>query len=289
LNKQKEPENGEPTPDAPPTQSGASPPRRLAEGALEGIVTTGSGPLASATVVAEWKAITDAEGRFVLGHLPPGTFTLQVSPPTPRYQSSTTSVTLETEKKASVFVFLKESAGTVEGDVTDGRGNMLANAEVFGLLRATQETETVKVDEDGHYFFKDVPPGKHFIRAKAPGYMTEGKSVDVVGSKPTSCSFVLMPGALSLVGNVTDMGGKAVDAEVYLMKGGIVVAKVKTRAVDGSYAFHDLVPANYTLTVAAPGLGSKGWTGKLERDELLDFRLEAQPPPSLDLTKRFWH
>ncbi len=264
---------------APPAAQAANPTAKPIEGAVEGLVATASGPLANAVVrIPEVKVTTDSKGKFVIEHLPIGSFSLLVDSPTARFRGSTTVVRTEAERRVTAFIFLGEAVGTIDGDVVDEKGNSLREAEVSGLFHATHDAEAVKVDEKGHFSIKDVPPGTHFLRAKAPGFMTEGQSVEVVGNAPSTCRFVLKPGLLSIAGKVTDSQGRGVEAEVYLMKGGVVVERKKTKSGEGDYAFRDLVPANFELTVVAPGLGPKGWMGKLEKDEVVDFRLEVMSP-----------
>ncbi len=254
----------------------ATPPKP-AEGALSGIVATASGPLADAAVwFEERKTITDAKGRFLMEHLPPGKITLRVIPPTPRFEDSPTPVTVVQDKQTDVFLFVRESVGVVEGDVFDERGNVIVGAEVYGFFRASGPSESVKTDEKGHFRLEGITPGGHYIRASAPGFMTEGVSVEVVGGKPVACTFSLKKGSTSVRGRVTDAEGNGIEGEIYLLKAGVVVTKLSTKLGDGTFSFSDLVPAVYELTIVAPGYAPTGWRGELEKDKTLEFKLEKQ-------------
>ena len=209
-------------------------------------------------------------------HLPPGTITLRVIPPTPRFQDSPTPVTVVQDKKTDVFLFLRESVGTVEGEVIDEGSRGIAGARVYGYFHASGTMEFVDTDEKGHYRFEGITPGGHFIRASAPGFMTEGKSIEVVGSKPSTCIFSLRKGSITLGGRVEDGGSTGVDSEIYLLRAGIVVMKLNTKKEDGKFLFRDLLPGVYELTIVAPGYAPAGWRGELDGDKSLEFKLEKQ-------------
>ncbi len=265
------------SPGEPTKEVEVAPPEKPAEGDLKGVVATASGPLANATVwFEERKAITDSKGRFLMEHLPPGTVTLRVIPPTPRFQDSPTPATVVQDKKTDVFIFLRESVGTVEGEVVDEGGKGIAGARVYGYFHASGTMEFVDTDEKGHYRFDGITPGGHFIRASAPGFMTEGKSIEVIGGKPSACTFSLKKGSISLDGKVEDASGSGVDSEIYLLKGGIVVVKMNTKQGDGKFLFRDLLPGVYELTIVAPGYAPTGWRGELDGDKSLEFKLEKQ-------------
>ena len=263
------------TVEGPPAGGGAS--EKALEGTIEGIVTTTRGPLAGAVVsFGEFKAVTDQGGRFTLEHLPVGHVQLQVASPTDQFTSSTMDVSIEANERKDIYVFLRESNGLIEGTVMDEAGNVIGGAKVWGVISSLEPT-TVEADEKGHYSFKDVPAGEHFIRAKAPGFMAEGVSVRVTGGKTTAQDFRLKAAALSIKGRVVDMEGRPVDAELYLLRRGIVVLRVKNSPEDGSYAFPDLLPDLYEITVVAGGYNPRGWHGRLEKDEVVELRLEKAP------------
>ncbi len=267
----------EPVPEVPADEVVVAPPEEPVEGALGGVVATAGGPLADATVwFGERKAVTDAKGRFLMEHLPPGPVTLRVIPPTPRFQDTPTPATVVRDKKTDVFLFLRESVGVLEGDVFDEEEKGIAGAQVYGYFRASGEVESVKADEKGHYRFEGISPGSHFIRASAPRFMTDGKSVEIVGGKSAACTFILKRGAIAIGGRVGDTSGSGIDAEIYLLKSGIVVTKLNTKLGDGSFSFHDLVPGVYELTIVAPGYAPTGWRGEIDSDKSLDFKLEKQ-------------
>jgi hypothetical protein len=254
---------------------------KIAEGSVDGQVSCVEGPMINATVsIGMITTLSDAKGNFLLEHVPPGIAKVRVKSPTTRFYDSSVDVLVETDKRKNMFIFLKEVTGTVEGNITDESGKFLAGAEVYSLFRLGKDAITAKTDEKGHYIFTDIPRGNYFVRAKAKGYMTEGISVNVTGGSTALTNFTLKPASLSITGRVVNKAGAPVDCEIYLLRKGIVVTKVKTASTgDGTFEIADLVPDTYEMTTSAAGLMPKAWFGKLEKSEVINFELDEMPPP----------
>src|SRR5208283_4960326 len=255
--------------------------QKIAEGSVDGQVSCVEGPMINATVsIGMNTTLTDAKGNFLLEHVPPGIVKVRVKSPTTRFYDSSVDVLVETDKRKNLFIFLKEVTGTVEGEVTDESGKFLVEAEVYSLFRLGKDAITAKTDEKGHYIFTDIPRGNYFVRAKAKGYMTEGKSVSVTGGNIALTNFALKQATLSISGKVSNKDGAPIDCEIFLLRKGIVVTKVKTtESGDGTFEFPDLVPDNYEITTSSAGLMPKAWFGKLEKSEVINFQLDVMPPP----------
>ena len=257
---------------------------KLAEGSIDGQVACIEGPVTNASVsIGMISTFSDAKGNFLLEHIPPGIVKLRVKSPVTRFYDSSTDVLIEADQKKNVFIFLTEVTGVVEGVITDESGKPIVGGEVSGMFRLAKPPVTTKSDEKGHYNFTDVPRGSYYIRARAQGFMTEGADVSVTGGSQIVKNFQLKIANLSISGKVTTKEGAAVDCEVYLMRRGIVVTRVNTvKGSDGRYAFPDLIPDNYEIGVLAPGYIARGWTGKLEKAETVDFDLEVMPVTNTD-------
>jgi Carboxypeptidase regulatory-like domain len=59
--------------------------------------------------------------------------------------------------------------GTLSGTVTDPTGTVLPHATVTVRNRATSEIFTVKTDETGRFYLRDLPVGTYYVRADANG------------------------------------------------------------------------------------------------------------------------
>jgi large repetitive protein len=257
---------------------------KLAEGSIDGQVACIEGPVTNASVsIGMISTFSDAKGNFLLEHIPPGIVKLRVKSPVTRFYDSSTDVLIEADQKKNVFIFLTEVTGMVEGVITNEGGKPIVGAEVSGMFRLAKPLVTTKTDEKGHYNFAEVPRGSYYIRAKASGFMTEGADVNVTGGSQIARNFQLKTANLSISGKVTTKEGAAVDCEVYLMRRGIVVTRVNTvKGGDGKYAFPDLIPDNYEIGILAAGYIARGWTGKLEKAETVDFDLDVMPVTNTD-------
>ena len=52
-----------------------------------------------------------------------------------------------------------------------------------------------------------------------------------------------------------------------------------TSSGDGAYELADLVPDTYEMTTSSPGRMAKGWFGKIEKSEVVNFELDEMPLP----------
>jgi hypothetical protein len=253
----------------------------LPTGNVEGVVTTSRGPLNGAVVsIGELKTTTDASGRFALEKVAAGPMKLTVTSPDAQFEGASADVVVEEDDVKDLYLYLRESPGTISGVVTDESGSPLPKAKVWGTLTSLQPT-TVETDEKGHFVLTGAPAGEHYIRAKADGYMSEGASVHVLGSRTVDCDFALKAGAISLTGVVLDTGGKPVEADLYLLRKGVVVLRIRSSASDGKYVFPDLLPGVYEISMVSLGYVPKGWSGRLNKDGVVNFELEAMTPPDL--------
>ena len=256
--------------------------QKIAEGTVEGHVACVEGPIRNATVsVGMIYAFSDSKGNFLLEHLPPGIGKIKVKSPTNRFYDSSLDIMVEADMRKNISVFLEEVTGTIEGVVSDQSGEPLSDAEISGIFRPTKEATVVKTDERGHYIMTEVPRGVYFIRAKARGHMTEGAKIDVVGGISTRTNFTLSLASLSITGKVLSKEGSPIDCEIFLTRKGVVVARTKTTSSgNGEYAFNDLVPDFYEIGTTSSGHTPKGWLGKLEKSEIVNFELEPIPSAS---------
>ncbi len=218
--------------------------QKIAEGSIDGQVATSEGPVINATVMfGVIETFTDTKGNFLLEHIPPGIGKIIVKSTTNRFNDLTLDVLVEADKRKTLFLFLTEVTGTVEGTVTDESGKPLVGAEVWSVFRLGKPEVTVKTDEKGHYNFSEIPRGVYFVRARANKHMIEGATVNVKGASAVVADITLKTAALSITGKVVrKKDGAAVDCQIYLMRKGIVVTTATTNSSgDGKFIFDNLI------------------------------------------------
>jgi hypothetical protein len=204
-----------------------------------------------------------------------------VKPRTSRFQNYEQDILIEAGmKKQGMFVFLTEVTGTIEGTVVDENGKPLVGAELSGVFGPAEPFVTAKTDDKGHYVFAEVPRGSYYIRAKGQGRMTEGAPVNVTGGSTIVSNFMLMPGNLTIRGNVVSKKEQGpVECDIYLMRKGIVVTRATLAGSgDGRFIFDNLVPDIYEISITARGHITMSWQGKLEKSETVNFELEEARP-----------
>ena len=59
----------------------------------------------------------------------------------------------------------------VEGDVVDQQNKAVTNTIIIATDTVRKTMDTVRTDERGFYYFKELKPGIHKIEANAPGFL----------------------------------------------------------------------------------------------------------------------
>jgi hypothetical protein len=73
-------------------------------------------------------------------------------------------------------------------------------------------------------------------------------------------------------GTVSDESGKAIQAEIFLMKSGIVIQKTKSDVSTGDYEF-PVLPGIYEINAVASGRTPTWWHGSVSADTKVDVSL----------------
>ena len=157
--------------------------RVFGDGSIRGTVTDNSGaPVADAAVELSGNEQTarsttaGADGVFTFAEVPPGSYTLTVTPPTgfTLGGAGTVSVVVVSETEAEVPDFVLQPVivvpGSIRGSVIDSTGAVVANASVL-LIGNGQDPRYVSSGPDGVYTFASVPPGAYTVKvAPPPGF-----------------------------------------------------------------------------------------------------------------------
>ena len=180
-----------------------------------GVALTGNGQAGRSTTTA-------ADGAYAFDDVPPGTYTLTVTPPAGFTVggAATISVTVESETQADVSAFVLDRVstnGSVRGVVTDGAGGVPnVTLELSASGQAPRSTTT---GSDGIYLFADVAPGTYELTIAPPsGYTLKAggaTSVSVVSGIQANLSPFLLEHD-SCVTARPDFGGPATAADLAL-------------------------------------------------------------------------
>jgi hypothetical protein len=145
---------------------------------------------AAGSTMARAEALTDTSGRFEIGALPDGLYTVNVRPPGGFIAPPpVTSVRIDGGKAAAVTIKV-ERGGAIEGRVLDADGDPVAGATVRGLswmtmngTRRPVQRGSASTNDLGRYRLYGLPAGKYVVTAivRSP----EDMSTPMPGFAPT--------------------------------------------------------------------------------------------------------
>jgi iron complex outermembrane receptor protein len=96
---------------------------------------------------------------------------------------------------ACASLMLAQSTATLQGNISDAKGAMIANAAVTIRNTATGKTKTVIADSTGHYTATGLLPGSYTVTADAPGFAQASKSSVSLGENGADVALTLQIGS----------------------------------------------------------------------------------------------
>jgi hypothetical protein len=247
---------------------------------IRGTVKYPWGEVRKASVtVGEISVVSDNAGNYEIASLDPDSYNVEARAPFPGYEAATQKVELAAGEIKVVDFYLDFEKATVEGHVCDVDGKPIGGAVMSGVLYG-QEMQTVTSDDQGFFRFDKVTPGDRFMRVNAQGYMGQTKDFTAKKEGVTTVEFRLQPASCRIYGTATDESSKAIQAEIFLMKSGVVVQKTRSDASTGDYEF-PVLPGIYEINAVASGRTPTGWHGSVTTDMKVDLSLVLAPetPP----------
>lgn len=235
-----------------------------ATGSIRGTVVDGAGaPLGNVSVVVrsgdlEVKTTTPTAGEvgsFVVPKLPtPATYVLTFT--LPGFSSVTEALDLAAgEARTGVVARLIGGTGTVQGRVSGPTGAPLGGVTVTVARGAfSASASTLTTGDVGGYTIANIPvPGAYTVTFSSPGLVSETRVVTFTVAGPiTGVDATLRSSLASLSGTVTSNGAPIGGATVTLTDGRAPRSTATATRPAGAYAFADLAPGTYTVTVTAP-------------------------------------
>ncbi len=257
-------------------------------------------------------AVTDAMGNYDFENLPPGDYTVTVTPPAGYVNTgdpdgtfdSTTEVTLGAGEDIDVEDFGYQGTGSI-GDTIfeDTNGNGVEDPGEMGIAGVTVTLTdatgavvgTAVTDAMGNYDFENLPPGDYTVTVTPPaGY---DNTADPNGAFDDTAAVTLAPGEdnddqdFGYQGNgsigdfiwedtngdgVQDPGEMGIAGVTVTLTDatGAVIGTAVTNA-SGKYEFVDLPPGDYTVTVTPPA----GYTNTGDPDGAFDSTSEVTLGP----------
>ncbi len=264
-----------------PAPEATVPEAKEKKGIIRGTITYPWGTVQNATVKAgEISIASNNLGKYEFPSLEPGSYNIEVHAPFPGYEKSAQKVEVAAGETKGLDIHLDFEKAVVEGHVYDVNGKPVAGANLSGVLYG-KDMQTATTDDEGYFKIDKVTPGDRFMRVNARGYVAETKDFTANKEGATVVEFRLQPASFKVYGVVKDESGKPVQAEILLMRMGIVVQKTNSDVATGSYEF-PVMPGIYEINAMASGYQPRGWHGSVSADMKVDFSMALAPaaPPS---------
>ena len=253
-------------------------------GSLSGTVVSPSGqPIAGATVIPLSKAhsassldyfenqagsvTTDAQGRFFLEHLTPGSETLKITDPN-FAPLVVTNLTVTEDKATSAASATMPIGGSVDGTVFDGQGrpqpdltlNFLSDEYwAFGNELAIKQLASVVTDDQGHFHVDHLPHQPIWVD-RPFGTFKAGVVRRVVLPMEGKTAHLDLGGTIAVAGRIIaarkPVAAKRVELAVQSSNFGPIIDWGQTD-VDGRFTFYGPPPGRYTLYCDNP---DRGWS-----------------------------
>ncbi len=243
--------------------------RDAGEAGIGGLTVTIDGPWPQSTTTA-------ADGSYSFAHLPPGSYTIYVTPPAGFVATTSNPVVVSLAAGGSAGAnFGFQGQGTVSGVAfNDANGNGVRDpgeANIGGLVitlvpASGPVVTTTTTVGDGSYQFTNVAAGSYIVRSDdIPGFVRTtpsavGISVAAGGSGSANFGYQEVGTVSGVVFRDTNSDGARNPGEPGI--GGVVITLTTethqtfttTTAGDGSYSFRDVTEGNYTVSAGAiPG------------------------------------
>lgn len=247
----------------------------------------------------------EEDGRYVVGGIPPGSYSLSAFRPGFEIDHSTARTTHGGLNYPVVdFAITRAEPGAVRGTVTSlATGETLATVRVcvYEAVPETPEEENVPAQTpgyqrgaligctttaaDGTYAIGDIPPGEVIVVADGSGigYGTAEALVTITSGNTHNVDLALeaAPGTIEVT--VVDAGNAAVEnATVEVLQDGAVVATGVTDA-NGEVSIQ-VQPGSYTVRATAPGFepsATEAVTVAAAETAPVTLTLFSEPPGSL--------
>jgi len=244
------------------------PSRPTRGGSISGVVRqTGGAPVRGARVEvltggSDGRVTTDRRGRYRLTGLSAGVYTLSVTSGTLATQI-VDSVSVRPNHATQIHVELphpdETEPGAMFGVVRNHEGEPLAGA----VLRATDGAAVAEAvaDEGGHYMLEGLAVGVYSVTARSQGYVDSSwENIHVLGGHSVRVDFALhrsevAPTVGSITGTVTDVQAHAIFGALVVVTQG-ATSRQATTGDHGSYRLPELLPGDYTLSIAKEGYTS---------------------------------
>ncbi len=199
---------------------------------------------------------SNESGRYTIGNLSDGIYTLRFVPNDSRYQNA---ILKDIEVKSPAitdvpFVTIDSAGGTIEGSVTLTDGNVPQNVTI--LAESEGYSYSIQTGEDGAFILSNVIPATYTISFMKDGYTTVKESVSVTAGESSSVNASLAAAYGYVLGKVF-ISGSDVHSGITVTASSInlddAVSYTGVTGADGTFAIRIEKEAEYLVSASMSG------------------------------------
>lgn len=199
---------------------------------------------------------SNESGRYTIGNLSDGIYTLRFVPNDSRYQNA---ILKDIEVKSPAitdvpFVTIDSAGGTIEGSVTLTDGNVPQNVTI--LAESEGYSYSIQTGEDGAFILSNVIPATYTISFMKDGYTTVKESVSVTAGESSSVNASLAAAYGYVLGKVF-ISGSDVHSGITVTASSInlddAVSYTGVTDADGTFAIRIEKEAEYLVSASMSG------------------------------------
>ncbi len=255
------------------------------------VVSSTGAPIPEARIAAKWAGLerssfSERQGAFTLHRLQAGDSLSLAAAKTGYTSSHRTIAGLAARQTLSGIEFELSPGVTVRGTIQNGNREPIVGAEVF--LHPSKEGRPAITREDGVFTFSNLVPRRYRLEARATGYASSSRRVDIA-DHPTETSLgvlTLVPG-LDLKGYIrAEDSSPIAGAVIFITKSGS-----SQRSLDGKPAREpDAASAHdgtFVVTDLGPGVtfGLEVWARGFQRGTIPAISVPRPDPIAVTLER----
>ncbi|GAB1765757.1 carboxypeptidase regulatory-like domain-containing protein [Priestia megaterium] len=266
--------------------------------ALSGIITSTNGtPIAGAAVriidqneTVLGTGVTDQNGHFTIGNLPPGSQSAVVS--ASEFGTQIIGVTLSPGQIITGFsAQLTPNSGNIQGQTANAQdGALIAGTDI--VIRKTGASSIIVSNAttgiDGSYRVNDLAPGTYLVTASKSGFGTNTVGVTVVSDTIATANVPLTALTGVISGTIVDsqgnpITGNNIQIQVFDQNGHLIKSVLANS--DGTFTVVDLPPGSYQLTFTAPNFITGIFSATVISEQTIVLVATLQPNPATVTTQ----
>ncbi|MED4051937.1 carboxypeptidase regulatory-like domain-containing protein [Priestia megaterium] len=229
--------------------------------------------------------ITDQNGLFTIGNIPPGFQNVIIS--ADGFSNQLIGITLGPGELITDFSSrLTPNPGSLNGIIVNEQtGETIAGANV--IIRRAGATSIIvantTTDLQGNYRLDNLSPGSYLVTVTEPGFGTNTVGVIIISDTVATANVLLTPLTGSVTGTVVDSQGNPItgnNIQIQVFDQNGTLLKSLTANNTGSFTILDLAPGSYGLTVTAPNFATNTLSANIASEQTTDVTAVLQPNPA---------